>query len=67
MTMQNDLLSDAQLFTTLMSLEMTDRDRSPRGSWKSDTRLEVLAHEIVRYMPDLAQQLAAAGRQKLAA
>ena len=45
MTMQNDLLSDAQLFTTLMSLEMTDRDRSPRGSWKSDTRLEVLAHE----------------------
>ncbi|HEY1084979.1 MAG TPA: hypothetical protein VGE29_22130 [Prosthecobacter sp.] len=67
MTTQNDLHSDTQVFTTIMSLEMTDRDRSPRGGWKSDTRLEVLAHEIVRYMPDLAQMLVQGGKRKLAA
>lgn len=59
--------SDTQVFTTIMSLEMNDKDRSPRGGWKSDARLEVLANEIVRYMPDLAQMLVQAGKQKLAA
>ncbi|GAA5137676.1 MAG: hypothetical protein V4599_07685 [Verrucomicrobiota bacterium] len=59
--------SDTQVFTTIMSLEMNDKDRSPRGGWKSDARLEVLANEIVRYMPDLAQMLMQAGKQKLAA
>ncbi|SKB07705.1 hypothetical protein SAMN02745166_04764 [Prosthecobacter debontii] len=68
MTTQHDLQSsETQMFTTLMSLEMTDRDRSPRGGWKSDTRLEVLAHEIVRYMPELAQLLVQDGKRKLAA
>lgn len=67
MTMQTDLLSDTQVFTTIMSLEMTDKDRSSRGGWKSDTRLEVLANEIVRYMPELAQMLVQGGKHKLAA
>ncbi|MCW0216790.1 MAG: hypothetical protein OJI67_00580 [Prosthecobacter sp.] len=65
--MQNDLLSDTQVFTTIMSLEMNDRDRSPRGGWGSDARLEVLANEMVRYMPELAQMLAQSGKRKLAA
>jgi hypothetical protein len=63
----SNLESDTQVFTTIMSLEMTDRDRSPRGGWNSDARLETLAHEIVRYMPDLAQMLVRSGKQKLAA
>jgi len=68
MTTQHDLLTnETQMFTTLMSLEMTDKDRSPKGGWKSDARLEVLAHEIVRYMPDLAQLLVQDGKRKLAA
>lgn len=67
MTTQHDLLNDTQVFTTIMSLEMNDKDRSPRGGWNSDTRLEVLAHELVRYMPELAQMLAQDGKRKLAA
>lgn len=68
MTTQHDLQSpETQMFTTLMSLEMTDRDRSPRGGWRSDTRLEVLANEIVSYMPELALLLAQDGKRKLAA
>lgn len=67
MITQHDPISETQVFTTLMSLEMTDKDRSPRGGWQSDTRLEILAHEIVRYMPDLAQLLVQNGKLKLAA
>ncbi len=67
MTTQPDLISDTQVFTTLMNIEMNDRDRSPSGAWKSETRLEVLAQEIVRYMPDLAQLLVQNGLVKLAA
>lgn len=67
MTTQHDLLSDTQVFTTIMSLEMNDKDRSPRGGWKSDARLEVLANEIVRYMPELAVLLSQDGKRKLAA
>lgn len=63
----SNLECDTQVFTTLMNLEMNDKDRSPRGGWKSDTRLEILAHEIVRYMPDLAQLLVQDGKRKLAA
>ncbi|TDU66646.1 hypothetical protein EI77_03741 [Prosthecobacter fusiformis] len=67
MTTQHDLQSDTQVFTTIMNLEMNDKDRSPRGGWNSDARLEVLANEIVRYMPDLAQLLVQSGMQKMAA
>lgn len=67
MIIQSNLECDTQVFTTIMNLEMTDRDRSQRGDWSSDARLEVLANEIVRYMPDLAQMLVQSGKQKLAA
>ena len=67
MIIQSNLECDTQVFTTIMNLEMNDRDRSPRGDWSSDSRLEVLAHEIVRYMPDLAQMLVQSGKQNLAA
>jgi hypothetical protein len=50
-----------------MAVDLEDQDRSLRGSWRSETRLEVLAHEIVRYMPDLGDMLVAMGKQKLAA
>ena len=67
MTTQHDLHSDTQVFTTIMSLEMNDKDRSPRGGWNSEARLEILAHEIVRYMPGLANLLVEDGKMKLAA
>lgn len=67
MITSSNLECDTQVFTTIMDLEMNDRDRSPRGSWKSDARLEVLAHDLVRYMPELAQMLAQSGKRKLAA
>lgn len=65
MTTQQDPQADTLVFNTLMGIELNDRDPGKRGGWKSDARLEVLAHELVRYMPDLAQMLAATGRQKL--
>ena len=46
---------------------MTDMDRSKKGSWKSETRLSMLSHEITRYMPELAALLAEGGREKLLA
>ena len=67
MPTQLELQSDNMVFATMMTLELHDRDRSLKGGWKSDTRLEMLAHEIVRYMPDLADMLVANGKQKLAA
>ena len=67
MPTQLELQSDTMVFATMMTLELHDRDRSLKGGWKSDTRLEMLAHEIVRYMPDLADRLVTDGRQKLAA
>lgn len=67
MALQSNLQSDTQVFTTIMGLDLNDRDRSKRGGWQSDARLEVLAHEIVAYMPELAQMLAQSGKRKLAA
>jgi hypothetical protein len=67
MPTQLELQSDTMVFNTMMTMDLHDRDRSPKGSWNSDTRLEMLAHEIVRYMPGLADMLVANGKQKLAA
>ena len=67
MPTQLELQSETMVFATMMTLELHDRDRSLKGGWKSDTRLEMLAHEIVRYMPDLADMLVTNGKQKLAA
>jgi hypothetical protein len=55
------------VFSTVMAIEMEDRDHSLRGGWRSETRLEILAHEIVRYSPDLAQMLVESGLQQLRA
>lgn len=67
MPSQLELQAETQVFNITMTLPLQDRDRSMKGSWKSETRLEMLAHEIVRYMPELADQLCAAGMRKLAA
>ena len=67
MPTQLELQNDTMVFNALMAVDLEDQDRSLRGSWRSETRLEVLAHEIVRYMPELADLLVAKGKQKLAA
>ncbi len=67
MTTQSDLHVETQMFATLMTLEMNDRDRGARGGWQSDARLEVLAHEVVRYLPELAKLLVQSGKAKMAA
>ncbi len=67
MPTQLELQNDTQVFNIVMTMPLLDRDRSMSGGWKSDTRLEMLAHEIVRYMPELADKLVSRGKQKLAA
>jgi len=67
MPTQLELQNDTMVFATVMTMDLNDSDRSMKGGWKSNTRLEMLAHEIARYMPDLADFLVADGKQKLAA
>lgn len=67
MTLQHDTQADSTVFSALVEVEMTDADRSKKGSWKSETRLSMLSHEIARYMPELAAMLAEGGKQKLLA
>jgi hypothetical protein len=67
MTLQHDLQADSTVFSALVEVEMTDMDRSKKGSWKSETRLSMLSHEIARYMPELAAMLVEGGKQKLQA
>ena len=67
MTLQHDLQADSTVFSALVEVEMTDPDRSRKGSWKSEARLSMLSHEITRYMPELANLLAEGGKQKLLA
>jgi hypothetical protein len=65
--MQPEPQADVTVFNTLVTIELTDNDRSRRGAWASETRLHMLALEFARYMPDQAQALAQAGMLKLAA
>lgn len=51
----------AEVFTTLTGVELDDSAES----WRSETRLELLAWEIARYEPALAERLAEAGRRAL--
>lgn len=67
MTAELDQDTQTLVFQTLVDVELSDADRSRRGSWRSETRLEMLAHELVRYEPELARMLAASGREKLVA
>lgn len=67
MPTQLELQSDAMVFNITMTHDLDDSDRSLRGSWRSETRLEMLSHEIVRYTPDLADLLVNLGMQKMAA
>ncbi|GEP44703.1 hypothetical protein [Brevifollis gellanilyticus] len=67
MPTQLELQSDTMVFNITMTHDLDDADRSLRGSWRSETRLEMLAHEIVRYTPDLAELLKDLGMQKMAA
>ena len=52
---------DTTVFTTLVDASLTDDDAGHAGGWNSETRLHVLAWEIVKYMPSLAGDLASAG------
>ncbi|MCA1963035.1 MAG: hypothetical protein LDL31_03705 [Prosthecobacter sp.] len=67
MPTQLELQSDTMVFHVTMTHDFDDADRSLRGSWRSETRLEMLAHEIARYTPELAQMLMQAGLKKMAA
>lgn len=53
---------DTALFTALVDASLMDDETGP---WASDTKLEVLAWELATYMPDLARDLAAAGRSRI--
>ena len=65
--MQPDTQGETTVFNTLVSIELTDTDRSRRGAWASETRLHMLALEFARYMPAEAEALARFGMVKLAA
>ncbi len=67
MTTQLDHATQTSVFQTLVDVELSDTDRGRSGNWKSETRLEMLAYDLVRYEPELAQLLVEAGRQKLVA
>lgn len=67
MPTQLELQNDTMIFNITMTHDLDDADRSRRGSWRSETRLEMLAHEVVRYTPDLAELLKDLGMQKMAA
>jgi hypothetical protein len=67
MPTQLELHNDTMVFNITMTHALDDADRSLRGSWRSETRLEMLAHEIVRYSPELAQLLVSSGLKKIAA
>lgn len=57
---------DTEVFTTLVDVELTDRDGARHGGWSSDTRLSLLAWEITSYMPELAADLERSGRRRMA-
>ena len=67
MTKQIDSHAETSVFNTLVGIEFNDSDRSRRGSWSSESRLQMLAFEIARYMPAEAEKLARAGMIKMAA
>ncbi len=58
---------DTTVFTSLVDASLTDDDAGQSGGWNSETRLHVLAWELVKYMPDMARDLASAGRLRLMA
>lgn len=62
-TLTTDEPLETRAFTALAGLEPS----APAESWRRETRLELLAWEIARYEPDLAERLAAAGRRRLLA
>ena len=58
---------ETTVFTTLVDASLTDDDAGHTGGWSSETRLHVLAWELVTYMPELAGDLASADRGRLMA
>lgn len=58
---------DTAVFTTLVDASLTDDDAGQSGGWNSETRLHVLAWEIVNYMPDLARDLCLSGHDRFLA
>jgi hypothetical protein len=56
---------ETEMFTTLVDVSLTDQDSSSSGGWRSETRLHVLAFEITRYMPELANSTIARWNRKV--
>lgn len=59
--------ADAGWFASVTLDDTLPRNSRAACARREDTSTEVLAHEIVRYMPDLAHMLAASGRRRLQA
>jgi len=67
MTTQRNIQKETQDFSIIMGIDLYDSDRSKRGGWSSDARLEVLTREIIQYAPELAHALERGGMHKIAA
>jgi len=68
MIQEIDTPTDSRWFASMMLVsESTPSDRLQARRRRDDTRAEVLAHEIVLYMPELARALARSGQRKLMA
>ncbi|MBL9133234.1 MAG: hypothetical protein JNG86_18635 [Verrucomicrobiaceae bacterium] len=65
MPAQLELETNASIFGVITEIRLTERPS--RKEPVNETQLSVLAHEITRYMPGLADMLAASGREKLLA
>ena len=63
-----DTPQDTRWFASVTLInESPSTDLRSVGRRRDDTRAEVLAYEIARYMPDLARDLVNAGRRKMLA
>ncbi len=60
-TLEAEETYETEVFATLTEVELAD----PGESWRSETRLELLAWEIARYQPALAHRLVQAGKRRL--
>ncbi len=67
MSLELDTPTESRWFASMMRLDEPSPRNSGNSRRRDETSAEVLAHEIVRYMPELANALAASGRQKLMA
>ena len=65
MLQQLDAPSQASWVAVIASDDEMPRNSRTAASRREDTHAEALAYEIVRYMPELAEQLMSNGRKRL--